>query len=114
MRFEWSITTLTKVRSETGCVVACLWHAIRNQSVQINAQSLQQIYTWYSILTTSTHALKFLLSMQTSYEGGIDRVQVAEMRLILVAEMRLVLVAEMRLVLAEIRLVRVAEIRLPR
>ena len=43
-----------------------------------------------------------LLSMQTSYEGGINssemRVQVAEMRLVLVAEMR-VQVAEMRLVL---------------
>ena len=108
MRFEWSIATLTKVRSDAGFVAACLWHLIRNQSVQINAQSLHQIYTWYSI--NNIHpCTQILLSMQTSYEVILIaemRVQVAEMRLVLVAEMRLVLLAEMRLVLvAEMRLV---------
>ena len=97
MRFEWSITTLTKVRSDAGGVIACLWYLIINQSVQIN---VQQINTWYSI--NNIHpCTQILLSMQVMRVVLITemRVQVAEMRLVLMAEMRLVLVAEMRLVL---------------
>ena len=91
MWFEWSITTLTKVRSDAGCVVACLWHLIINQSVQINAQSLQQIYTWYSI--NNIHpCTQILLIYQCKQVMKV--VLIAEMR-VQVAEMRLVLVAEM-------------------
>ena len=86
MRFEWSITTLTKVRSDAGCAVACLWHLIRNQTVQINAQSLHQIYTWYSINNIHPCMRVVLIA-----EMGV---RVAEMRMVLVAEMRLVLVAQ--------------------
>ena len=101
MRFEWSITTLTMVRSDAGWVVACLWHRIINQSVQINAQSLQQIYISYSInnihpCTQFCYQCKQVMRVVLIAE---IRVQVAEMRLVLVVEMRLVLVVEMRLVL---------------
>ena len=88
MRFEWSIITLTKVRSDAGCCGHLLVTPDKkpkrsNQCTELAAD----LHVHYGILlTTSTHALKFCYQVMRVVLIAEMRVQVAEMRLVLVAE----------------------------